>query len=202
MWCFDCILSEISTYLQKGSSGAEIFSSKREVTLGGYLECKLFHEGAKPSQGVTQWLSRLRSWPTITKSQKTLLVSVNDLLQHETDARSKAQDITLSLFHIAQTEVYRTIGVQLQRLLVEFDLEKNIEYQRVRVWGETNGFGDLERVLRMDSQRVPSNSADMQLVRNCLFKLRQEVDKISAALSSSGPKPYRVRYHFQKVVDE
>ena len=201
MWSFGCILSEILTYLQSGSTGVEIFSSKRVVTLGGYLECKLFHEGAKPSDAVIQWLSRLRSWPTITTSQKSLLVLVKDLLQYEPDARSKAQDITLSLFHIAQTGVYRTIEGQLQRLLVEFDIEIDIEYQRVRVWGETNGFGDLEQVLRMDSQRVPSNFADMQLVQNCLFKLRQEVDKISTALRSSGPKPYRVCYHLQKVVD-
>ena len=202
MWSFGCILSEILTYLQEGSTGVEIFSSKREVVLGGYLECKLFHEGAKPSKAVTRWLERLRSWPTITDSQKSLLVVVNDLLQHEPDARSRAQDITLSLFHIAQTEIYRTIEEQFQRLPVEFDLEIDIEYQRIRIWGETNGFGDLERVLKMDSQRAPRNFADMQLVRDCLFKLRQEVDKVSATLRSSGPKPYRVCYHLQKVIDK
>ena len=157
MWSFGCILSEMLTYLQRGSTGVEIFSSKREVTLGGYLECRLFHEGAKPSQAVTQWLSKLRSWLTITDSQKGLLVVINDLLQHEPDARSRAQDITLSLFHVAQTEVYRTIEVQFQRLLVESDLEIDIEYQRVRILGETNGFGDLERVLETDSQRAPKN---------------------------------------------
>ena len=202
MWSFGCILSEMLTYLQKGSTGVEIFSSKREVTLGGYLECKLFHEGAKPSEAVTQWLETLRSWPTITNSQKSILVVVNDLLQHEPDARSGAQDITLSLFHIAQTEVYRTIEVQFQRLLVESDLEIDIEYQRVRIWGETNGFGDLERVLKTDSQRAPKDFADMQLVRDCLFKIRQEVDKVAATLRISGPKPYKVCYHLQKVVDK
>ena len=202
MWSFGCILSEMLTYLQKGSTGVEIFSSKREVTLGGYLECKLFHKGAKPSEAVNQWLETLRSWPTITSSQKSILVVVNDLLQHEPDARSRAQDITLSLFHIAQTEVYRTIEVKLQRLLVESDLEIDIEYQRVRIWGETNGFGDLERVLKTDSQRAPKNFADMQLVRDCLFKLRQEVDKVAATLRISGPKPYKVCYHLQKVVDK
>ena len=202
MWSFGCILSEMLTYLQKGSTGVEIFSSKREVTLAGYLECKLFHEGAKPSAAVTQWLSRLSSWPTITTSQRSLLVVVNDLLQYEPDARSRAQDITLSLFHIAQTEVFRTIEVQFQRLLVDSDLEIDIEYHRFRIWGETNGFGDLERVLKKDSQRAPKSFADMQLVRHFLFKLRQEVDKVSAALEISGPKPYKVCYHLQKVVDK
>ena len=202
MWSFGCMLSEILTYLQRGSSGVKIFYSEREVILGGYLECKLFHEGAKPSEAVTQWLESLRSWPTITNSQKSLLVVVNDLLQHESDARSKAQDITLSLFHIAQTEIYRTIEVQFQQLHVEFDLEIDIEYQRVRIWGETNGFGDLERVLKMDSQRASRTFADMQLVRDCLFKLRQEIDKVGVALRSSGSKPYRVCYHLQKVVDK
>ena len=42
----------------------------------------------------------------------------------------------------------------------------------------------------------------MQLVRDCLFKLRQEVDKVSEALRISGPKPYKVCYHLQKVVDK
>ena len=202
MWSFGCILSEMLTYLQEGSTGVENFSSKREVILGGYLECKLFHEGAKPSGAVTQWLSRLCSWPTITNSQKSLLVVVNDLLQHEPDARSRAQDISLSLFHIAQTEVYRTIEVQFQRLLVKSDLEIDIEYQRVRIWGEANGLGDLERVLKTDSQRAPRKFADMQQVRDCLFKLRKEVDNVSTALRISGPKPYKVCYHLQKVVDK
>ena len=190
------------TYLQKGSTGVEIFSSKREVTLAGYLECKLFHEGAKPSAAVTQWLSRLSSWPTITTSLRSLLVVVNDLLQYEPEARSRAQDITLSIFHIAQTEVSRTIEVQFQRLLVESDLEIGLEYQRFRIWGEANGFGGLERVLKKDSQRAPKSFADMQLVRDFLFKLLQEVDKVSAALRISGPKPYKVCYHLQKVVDK
>ena len=202
MWSFGCILSEMSTYLQKGSTGVKTFSSKREVTLGGYFECKLFHEGAKPSEAVTQWLSMLRSWPTITNAQKSLLVVVNDLLQHEPDARSKAPDITLSLFHIAQTEVFRIIEVQFQGLLVEGDLEIDIEYERFRIWGETNGFGDIERVLKTDNQRPPKNFADMQLIRDCLLKLREEVDKVSAALESSGSKPYKVCYHVQKVVDK
>lgn len=202
MWSLGCILSEMVTYLQKGSTGVASFSSKREVTLGGYFKCKLFHEGAKPSKEVTQWLSTIRSWPTITNSQKSLLVVVNDLLQHEPDARSKAQDITLSLFHIAQTEVYRTTEVQFQQILIDGGLEIDIEYQRFRIWGETNGFGDLEQVLKKDSQRAPKNFAEMQLVRDYLLKLRQEVDKVSAALRSSGPKPYKVCYHLQKVVDK
>ena len=202
MWSFGCILSEMLTYLQEGSTGVERFSSIRTVTLAGYWECKLFHEGAKPSKAVTQWLSRLSSWPTIPNAQKSLMAVIMDLLQPEPDARSRAQDITLSLFHIAQTEVYRTIEVQFQRLLVEPDLEINIEYQRFRIWGETNGVRDLEQVLKADSQRAPKNFADMQLVRDCLFKLGQEVDKVSTALRISGPKPYKVCYHLQKVVDK
>ena len=202
MWSFGCILAEILTYLQRGSTGVEIFSQKREVTLAGYLECKLFHEGAKPSAAVTQWLSRLSSWPSITTSQRSLLVVVEDLLQYEPDARSRAQDITLSLFHIAQTEVSRTIVAQFQGLLVESDLEIDIEYQRFQIWSEANGFGDLERVLEKDNHRAPKNFADMQLVRDFLYKLLQEVDKVSAALRISGPKPYKVCYHLQKVVDK
>ena len=202
MWSFGCILSEILTYLQEGSTGVEIFSSKREVTLAGYFECKLFHEGAKPSEAVTQWLSRLGSWPVITGPQKSLMVVISNLLQYEPVARSRAQDITLSLFHIAQTEVYRAIEVQFQQLSFESDLEISIEYQRFRVWGEINGFGDLERVLKTNSQRATNKFADMQVVRGCLFKLRHEVDKVSASLRNSGPKPYKVCYHLQKVVDK
>ena len=92
--------------------------------------------------------------------------------------------------------------MQFQQLPFESDLKIDIEYQRFRIWGETNNFGDLERVLKTDSQRAPKNFADMQLVRGCLFKLRQEVDKVSAALRNSGPKPYKVCYHLQKVVDK
>ena len=200
MWSFGCILSEMLTYLQRGSTGVEKFSSEREVTLAGYLVCTLFHEGPKPSKAVTQWLSGLCTSPTMTTSQRSLLLVVNDLLQHDPNARSRAQDITLTLFHIAQTEVSRTIELQFQRLLLESDHEINIEYQRFQIWAETNGFEDLERVLKTNSQRAPKSFADMQLVRNCLFKLRQELDKISTNLAIS-PKPYKVCYHLQKVVD-
>ncbi|KAK0511849.1 hypothetical protein JMJ35_005699 [Cladonia borealis] len=202
MWSFGCILSEMLTYLQEGSTGVKIFSSKRKVTLAGYFTCKLFHEGAKPSEAVTQWLSRLTSWPTITNSQKSLMVVIHDLLQHEPDARSRAQDITLSLYHIAQTDVYRTIEVQFQQLLVESDLEVEIEYQRFLIWGETYGFGDIERVLKTDSRQASESFANMQLTRDCVFELRREVDKVSAALKVSGPKPYKLCYHLQKVIDK
>ena len=200
MWSFGCILSEILTYLQEGSTGVASFSSKRYVRITDYFTCKLFHEGGKPSEAVTQWLARLSGRPTITSSQKSLMVVVKDLLQLEPDARSKAPDITWSLFHTAQTEVFRTIEAQFQQLLVESDLEIHIEYQRFRIWGETNGFGDLERVQKTDSQRTPKNFADMQLVRDCLLKLHQEMDKVSAALRASGPKPYKLCYHLQKVI--
>ena len=202
MWSFGCILSEMLTYLQEGSTGVKTCSCKRKVTLAGYFTCKLFHEGVKPSEAVTQWLSRLTSWPTITNSQKSLMVIINDLLQHEPDARPRAQDVTLSLFRIAQTDAYRTIDVQFQRLLVQSDLEIDIEYQRFRIWGETNGFGDIERILKTDGQRAPQNFANMQLTRNCVMELHQEVHKVSAALKISGSKPYKVCYHIQKVVDK
>lgn len=201
MWSFGCVLAEMLTYLQEGSTGVQDFSEKRVILLQGYWECKSFHEGTKPSQAVIQWLSRLSGRPTITYAQKSLMVIVRDLLQQEPAARSKAQSITLSLLHIAQTEVYRTIEVEFRRLLVESDLEIDMEYQRFQIWGETNSFGDLERVLKTDSQRAPKNFTDMQLVRDCLFKLRHEVDRVSAALKISGPKPYKVSYHLQKVID-
>lgn len=202
MWSFGCVLAEMLTYLQEGSTGVQNFSEKRVILFQGYWECKSFHEGTKPSEAVTNWLSRLSGRPTITNAQKSLMVIVRDLLQQEPDVRSEAQSITLSLFHIAQTEVYRTIEVEFQRLPVESDLEIDIEYQRFRIWGETNGLGVLERALKMDNQRAPKNFADMQLVRDSLFKLRQEVDKVSAAFKTSGPKPYKVSYHLQKVVDK
>ena len=202
MWSFGCILSEILTYLQEGPTGVRRYSSKREVNLTPYFTCKLFHEGSKPSEVVTQWLSRLESRPTITNAQKSLMVVIKDLLQQEPDARSKAQDITLSLFHIAQTEAYRKIELQFQPLLVKSHLEIDIEYERFRIWGEINGFRDLERVLRVDDQWAPRSFGDMQLVRECLFKLQQEVDKISAVLGTSDLKPYKFCYHLQKVVDK
>lgn len=201
MWSFGCILSEMLTYLQEGSTGVKSFSDKREVILAGYFECKLFHERSKPSEAVTQWLSRLSSWPTITIAQKSLMVVIKDLLQQEPDARSKAHDISLSLFHIAQAEVYCTVELQFQPLLVESHLEIDVEYERFRIWGEINGFRDLDRVVETDNQRTPKSFGDKQLVRECLFKLQQEVDKVSAVLSTSGPKPYKVCYHLQKVVD-
>lgn len=202
MWSFGCVLSEMLTYLQEGSIGVLSFSNKRIVILEGYWECKSFHEGTKPSQAVTQWLSRLSGRPTITNAQKSLMVVIRDLLQQEPIARSKAQSITLSLFHIAQTEIYHAIELKFQPLLAEFDLEIDVEYERFRIWGEINGFKELERVHNIDNQRAPRGVGDMQMVRECLFKLRQEVERVSAVLKTSKSKPYKVFYHLQKVVDK
>ena len=202
MWSFGCVLSEILTYLQEGPHGVLDFSEKRVILLAGYWECKSFHAGNKPNEAVTQWLSRLSCWPTITSSQRNLMMVIKDLLQQEPDARSKAPSVTLSLFHIAQTEVYHSIELLFQPLLVNSQLEIDIEYERFRIWGEINGFRDPERRLEIDNQRAPRSFMEMQLVRECLYKLRQEVDKVSAVLQTSGPKPYKVCYHLQKFVDK
>ena len=202
MWSFGCILAEMLTYLQEGSIGIQDFSTSRVIVIEGYWECKSFHEGNKPSKAVAQWLARLSGQPTITNAQKSMMVIVRNLLQQEPAARSKAQDITWSLFQIAQTEVYRTVDVKFRRLLVEHDLEMIIEYQRFRIWGETIGFGDLERVLEANSHQGQKRFGDMQLIRNCLFKLRQEVDNISIALKINGRRPYKISYHLQKIVDQ
>lgn len=202
MWSFGCVLSEMLTYLQEGPTGVLNFSKQRIILLAGYWECKSFHEGTKPNEAVTQWLSRLGGRPAITSSQKSLIVVIKDLLQQEPDARSKAQSITLSLFRLAQIEVYHIIELQFQPLLVESHLEIDIEYERFRIWGEVNDFRDLKRVLETDNQKAPRSFEDMQLVRECLFRLRQEVDKVCAVLATSGPKPYKICYHLQKIVDK
>lgn len=202
MWSFGCVLSEILTYLQEGPTGVLEFSEQRVILLAGYWECKSFHEGTKPNEAVNRWISRLGGKPAITNSQKSLMVVIEDLLQQEPDARPKAQSITSSLFHIAQTEVYQIVEIQFQPLLVDSHLEIDIEYERFRIWGEINGFRDLERILEIDNRKAPKSFGDMQLVRECLFKLRQEVDKVCAVLKTGGPKPYKICYHLQKVVDK
>ena len=200
MWSFGCILAEVLTYLQEGSIGVQDFSRRRVIIIEGYWECKSFHEGKQPSQAVTQWVSRLSGQPTITSPQKSLLVVVKDLLQQEPAARSKAHNVTSSLYQIAQTEMYRIIQVEFQQLLVDSDLEMDIEYQRFQVWGETNGFGD-ERVPYTDSHEKPIRIVDMHIIRECLLKLRKEVDKVSVISKIDGPKPYKISYHLQKVID-
>lgn len=202
MWSFGCVLSEILTYLQEGPRGVLDFSKNRVILLAGYWECKSFHAGIKPNEAVTQWLSRLSCQPTMTSSQKNLMVVIKDLLQQEPDARSKAQSVTLSLFHIAQTEVYHSIELLFQPLLVKSHLEIDIEYERFRIWGEINDFRDPERRLEIDDQKVPRSFMEMRLVQECLFKLHLEVDKVSAVLQTNDPKPYKVCYYLQKVVDK
>ena len=202
MWSFGCVMSELLTLIQEGPTGVQNFSTARIVVLAEYWECKAFHEGARPNGKVTQWLSRLSDKPNITKAQRKILALIRDLLQHDPDARPKAQSTTLTLWHIAQSEPYQMIDLAFQPLLPEspsFDV--CIEYQRFCIWGEVSGFVDLGRVFRPNDPVVSRSFGDMQLVRECLFKLRQEVHKLSEVLKVNGPKPYRICFHLQKMVD-
>lgn len=202
MWSFGCVLSEILTYVQDGPIGVLEFSRKREIKLEGYWICNTFHGGEKPHEGVTQWFSRLSGWHNITDAQKSLMVLIRDLLQQEPTARSKAQTITLGLFHIAQNEVYQTIDAQFRRLLARSELEIDIEYERFRIWGELNGYQDSDQIRRLYDHGEPRHFGELQLVRGCLSKLYQEVENVSRILQGGGRRPYRVLYHLQKVVDE
>ena len=202
MWSFGCILSEVLTYLQQGSAGVKEFSSRREVILAGFLSCKLFHEGNKPSEEVRQWLSRLGSWPSATKSQKRLLVLIEHLLQQDPDARPKAHDATLLLFCNAQDEVYQTVNFKFEQLSQQSDLEMKIEYQRFRICGEILGFGCLGQASNIISQQMARPFRDMQRIRSCMAKLQLEVEKLSAVLISSEAKSYRSCFHLQKILDD
>ena len=201
MWSFGCVMSELLTLIQEGPTGVRNFSTARIVVLAGYWECKSFHEGARPNEKVTQWLSRLSGMPDITNAQRKIIAVIRDLLQQDPDARPKAQSTTMKLWHIAQTEPYQMIELAFQPLLIDSSTDLYIEYQRFRILGEVNGFVDLGRVLRPDDSMASRSFGDMQLVREYLFKLRQEVHKLSEVLKASGPNSYRICYHLQKIVD-
>ena len=198
IWSFGCILLELLTYLQEGPSGVKRFSEKRTIDLAPYWTTKTFHGGDKPNEGVVQWLSLLRQ--KSTTAQNELIAVIQNLLRIEPSERPKAKDVTFDLFHIAQHELYNLIDRDFHRVLEESGLELQVEYERFRLWGEKTGIKDrTEYSHRLRDMSGSQKFADLQIVRDALSKLREEIECL---LMAKGPRYFRPHYHIQKIIDK
>ena len=198
IWSFGCILLEMLTYLQKGPSGVEHFSEMRSIDLSPFWTAKTFHGGDKPHGGVVQWLSLLRQ--NCTMAQNELTAVIQNLLRINPSERPKAKDVTLELFHIAQHELDNLIDGDFRHVLVEPDLELQVEYERFRLWGEKTGIKDtIERSRRLREMNGLQHFANLQMVRDGLTKLREEIEHL---LMNKDPRSFRLHYHIQKVNDK
>ena len=198
IWSFGCILLELLTYLQKGPSGVEHFSETRTIDLVSFWTTKTFHGGDKPHEGVVHWLSLLRQ--NCTTAQNELIEVIQSLLNIKPSEQPKAKHVTLDLFHIAQHELYNLIDGAFHHVLEEPDLELQVEYERFRLWGEKTGIKDrLESSRRLRDVSGLQKFADLQMVRDGLSKLREEIERL---LMHRGPRSFRHHYHIQKVIDK
>lgn len=203
IWSFGCILSEMLTYLQKGSIGILEFSQRREITFDGWYTCKMFHNGNKPHNGVAESLATLRNNSIAGTAQHSILDLVNNLLQQEPRVRMSAQSITNVLFGIAQRRKIDAIESLFQPLVAQVDLELDIIYERFKIWSEAAGFSrTYEQMITherfIDRQSLPQ----MQIIEDKLSMIPTEIEKMSDIQQNSEAVQYRIYHHLQKLIDD
>lgn len=81
IWSFGCIISEVATYMRRGSKGVAAYRERRKLKLGP-IQTKTFQHGNIPNAGVEAWLVQLEK-PT--------------------------SSTVLKLIHLARTMLYRAV---------------------------------------------------------------------------------------------
>lgn len=201
IWSFGCVLSVILAYLRDGPPGVATFSNSRKGTFSG-VRCSPFHAGTKESSAVAQFLGQFATLSPGMEDFRILARLIQDILRIDPEERPKASVVTSRLFHLAQTSVFGGICSALETRLGTFDLELEIEFRRLRIWGtvvglvyESNQIPDASWLAR------PHSYAEYQTVEDCLKRCDHEVQFILAELGKKEPVTHHLYYHLQRFID-
>jgi serine/threonine protein kinase len=174
IWSLGCIISEVLTYMKKGAEGVEEFRRKREVKFRNFTTYA-FHAGTStPHEGVHTWLSELES--QATRSERTLIRLIRDMLAIEPKDRPIASEVTSRLYLTTVDAYSHRVDEHYQKLHQKIEsLELDIEWERFKSWKwafglDENGNNPLTSMI--DSE------VDFELTLKYLLGIRDELESI------------------------
>lgn len=143
IWSFGCILAEVLTLMELGSTGVEEFGRKRGIK-SPYGRMGTFHHCGDPHPGVMNWLEELGSRNPANETTEGQLALIRDMLMIEQSRRPSIQDVSARLFFLAQRSRYRRIVADYEKLATEASFTLKIELQRFKIWAGEVGLDQVE----------------------------------------------------------
>lgn len=128
IWSSGCILAEMATFIDKGPSGVDIFATKREINLSGFLNLHTFHRGNALNEAVVAWIDDLERRASAYEHRKGLLYLVPDMLEFEASERPNAGEISARLFLLVQRTAYDHIIRRFELLLPNAEWGFRVQY--------------------------------------------------------------------------
>jgi serine/threonine protein kinase len=205
IWSFGCVLSEVLAYVSAppgdGPDAVNKFRAARKGCLG---ECLAHHfhsvDGVRPA--VISFLSKYAADPASASVFKSLAILIEEILQFRPEERPNASIITRRLFHLSQRNVLNKISSMLKSRLASFDLDLQIEFQRLGIWGKTVGLASEGREMEPSAWlQNPHSRRQYEDVQDILRRCLVEAQNIVIQIDKNRKPPYKLSYHLQGLLD-
>ena len=201
-WSFGCFLCDILAYLCGGRENVSQFSLARRQKLGSHW-ARYFHAGDRINPAVTEFLQSIHEIGLKEASIQSLSSIIKAALQMAPECRLDASQITLRLFHLAQSDMFRKLCSQFEDYPNPRDFEFEMEHQRLKIWAETVGLTSAwENIPTQAWLASPRSHGDLDKIRNGLKNCYQEIEFILDDADIRGTYTYHKYYRIQRLLDD
>ncbi|KUJ11657.1 kinase-like protein [Mollisia scopiformis] len=205
IWSFGCVLSEVLAYLSAapgdGPDAVVKFREARKHNLGPLIS-RHFHTVDGIAPAVIDLLSKYTADPSSTAVFKSLALLIEEILQFDPENRPSASTITRRLYQLSQRDVFDKICVNFESCLAPLDLDLQIEFRRLKIWGEIVGLASEGRDIQPPAWLTHCHSHreyedTQEILRRCLV----ETQNIRMQMDKNRNPPYKLAYHLQSILD-
>jgi serine/threonine protein kinase len=144
IWSLGCILAEVVTFIQLGTTGIREFDDER-ATKSIFGTFRTFHDNGEPNEKVTKWLQRLHAHSPANETIDGLMDLIRDMLAITQHDRPDILEVSERLFHIAERMRYGRVSEAFASLPLHSDTAMTIERDRMKIWASEVGFDNTRR---------------------------------------------------------
>ena len=192
IYALGAMLSEILTFLVKGSAAVSDFRGKRKKTLHEtYVVCQ-FHHGGQRCPEVDRWLADLEESfdeyeAREDEGSKAALQLISNLIQDMLSIHPKlrpdAEEITLRFHHVELTALYSACSRSLHILAQSStNLQFVIEQNRLVLWSKSASLDNTSRppkwMEQLSKQQLQMASLLLSQLRHNLHSLEVVIDEV------------------------
>lgn len=143
IWSLGCIIAEILTFMQLGSTGVKEFAKKRGMR-SPYGMMFTFHHGGEPNPEVLTWLGELEVHHSANEFTLGLGALVRDMLTVQQSQRPLIHQVTARLFSLSQRLRYQTISADHAKSTSQASFGLKVEFERLSIWASEVGLDILD----------------------------------------------------------
>ena len=202
IWSFGCIMAEVLTYMNQGSTGVADFRNKRRYKVAQWIYYH-FHNGPNQSDpAVAQWLSGLggHTMKMRPNSLKLMILLIESMLSIRPDDRPIAVEVAFHLRFIALEAVAQLVSdvySEISRRITS--TQSFIEAKRFESWKWACGLSIHESHVDLSKQQV---IPDYESTLDILFQLREELEIIAASNQMITERVFASVRHFHNCLTD